>query len=46
MDYNVKSLLEKYWKGESTLEEEEELRDYFKQETIAAELEQYRSLFN
>lgn len=46
MDYNVKSLLEKYWEGESTLEEEQQLREYFKQKTVAPEFEQYRNLFN
>jgi len=46
MDYNVKTLLEKYWEGESSLEEERQLRTYFQQKEIAPELEQYRSLFS
>lgn len=46
MDYNVKTILEKYWNGESTLEEERILRDYFQQETIDPTLEKYRGLFN
>jgi len=46
MDYNIKTLLEKYWEGQSSLEEEKILRDYFQQEDIVPEFEQYRGLFN
>lgn len=46
MDYNVKELLEKYWAGDSSLEEEQQLREYFHQPQIAPELERYRNLFN
>jgi hypothetical protein len=48
MDYNtenVKALLEKYWAAESSLEEEQLLRDYFRQDTIDPGLEKYRTMF-
>lgn len=46
MDYNrIKELLERYWEGETSLEEEAQLTAYFQQETIPAELERFRALF-
>ena len=46
MDYkNINNLLEKYWEGESSLQEEETLKQYFNHGTVAPELEQYQSLF-
>jgi hypothetical protein len=48
MAYNiehVKVLLEKYWAAESTLDEEQLLRDYFQQNTIDPNLEKYRAMF-
>jgi len=40
MEYNVDKLLEKYWEGESSLEEEVALLTYFQQKDIPAEMEQ------
>ena len=46
MDYNtIKKLLEKYWDGNSSMAEEQRLRDYFNEEEVLAELEAYRPLF-
>ncbi len=46
MDYkNINNLLEKYWEGESSLQEEETLKQYFNNGNVAPELEQYQSLF-
>lgn len=42
----MNDLLEKYWNGETTLVEEQELRDYFISEKVSTEHEVYRSLFN
>ena len=42
----MNDLLEKYWNGESTLLEEQQLRDYFSSEKVSTEHEVYRSLFN
>ena len=41
----VKALLEKYWRAETTLEEERQLADYFKTAGGDAELEPYNALF-
>lgn len=38
-------LLEKYWDGATTLAEERQLRDYFNQGEVAAELQTYQPLF-
>ncbi len=47
MDYKkIQILLEKYWDGKTSLEEEKTLRDYFNSETIDKNLIQYKSLFN
>ena len=46
MDYKyIEQLLERYWNGETTLEEEDILRTFFSQIDIPAEMEQYRPLF-
>ncbi|WP_292891851.1 hypothetical protein [Nonlabens sp.] len=42
----MNDLLEKYWIGETTLLEEQQLRDYFSSEKVSTEHEVYRSLFN
>lgn len=41
----IKQLLEKYWKCETSQEEEAILRTYFSGENISEDLMQYRSLF-
>lgn len=46
MDYNTaKTLLHRYFEGSSTLAEEAELRSYFQQENLPADMEPYRPLF-
>lgn len=46
MEYNkINTLLNLYFQGETSLEEENELRIYFTSTQVAAEHEQYRSLF-
>lgn len=46
MDYkNINHLLEKYWKGETSLQEEETLQQYFNNGNVAPQLEQFKSLF-
>jgi hypothetical protein len=41
----IEILIEKYENGETTLKEEQQLRDYFSQETIAPHLEVYKPMF-
>jgi hypothetical protein len=43
---NIDDLLEKYNNGETTLKEEQQLKDYFSQETVAPNLEVYKPMFN
>ena len=43
---DIRTLLDKYWACETSLEEEKVLRTYFTQEQVAPELEEYRSLFS
>lgn len=46
MDINlIKKLLEKYYEGDTTLEEETVLRDYFNNEDVPQELQKYQSQF-
>ena len=46
MDYKyIQQLLERYWQGETTLQEESILRTFFSQDDLPAELKQYQSLF-
>lgn len=42
----IEKLLNKYENGQTTLDEEVELRDYFSQSVIASQFEVYRPLFN
>lgn len=41
----IEILIEKYENGETSLQEEQQLRNYFTQETVVPELEVYRSMF-
>lgn len=46
MDYKyIEQLLERYWRCETTLQEEEILRSFFAQEDVPVELLAYRDLF-
>ena len=46
MDYKyINQLLERYWKCETSLEEEEILRTFFSQDELPAELKPYKPLF-
>ncbi|WP_159024012.1 hypothetical protein [Formosa sp. L2A11] len=42
---NIEQLIEKYENGETTLQEEQRLKDYFLQDNIAPHLEVYKPLF-
>lgn len=47
MDYKyINQLLDRYWNGETSLEEEEILRTFFSQDELPAELKPYKSLFS
>lgn len=46
LDNYIEELLEKYFEATTTVTEEEELRSYFAQETVAPHLEQHRPMFN
>ena len=46
MDYKkINNLLEKYWEGETTLQEEATLRQYFNEADVAEELLPFQPLF-
>lgn len=46
MDYKyISQLLDRYWRGETSLEEEDILRAFFSQNDVPAELQVYRPLF-
>ena len=46
MDLNkIDALLERYWNGETSLEEEEQLRDYFRRDGIPEQYRETASLF-
>ena len=46
MDYKyIEQLLERYWQGETSLQEETILRSFFSQQDIPAALQQYQPLF-
>jgi hypothetical protein len=42
---NIQLLLEKYFAGESSLDEEKQLKQYFNQADVADELKRYKPLF-
>ena len=47
MDYKyINQLLDRYWQGETSLEEEQILRAFFSQLCVPEELAKYRPLFN
>ena len=41
----IKYLIEQYFEGETSLQEEQQLRTYFQQEEVAEELKEYQPLF-
>src|SRR5690606_26536679 len=43
--HNIKKLLEKYLDGQTTIQEEKELKQYFSSESIAPELMPYQDMF-
>ena len=46
MDYNnIRKLLDKYWEGESSIEEESQLRSFFSGDDIPEDLKPYQPLF-
>ena len=46
MEHNsIADLLEKYWEGTSSLQEEQELKDYFAKEQVNPEFKEHQSFF-
>lgn len=45
LDKNIENLLEKYFEASATEAQEETLRTYFAQESVATHLEQYKPMF-
>ncbi len=46
MDYNkIQTILDKYWNGETSIEEEKVLKQYFSGKAVDNRLEEYRPLF-
>ncbi|MDO4782642.1 MAG: hypothetical protein Q4A09_05410 [Capnocytophaga felis] len=45
MTKKIESLLEKYFEGETSLQEEKELQEYFNSEQVDASLEKYKPMF-
>ena len=46
MDYKeIEQLLERYWQGDTSLNEEQTLRQFFLSNQVPAHLERYRALF-
>jgi len=43
---NVEQLLEHYFEGETSLQEEQQLRDYFNGDKVASHLEEYVGMFS
>ena len=43
--HKIESLLEKYFQGETSIAEENQLRDYFSSEDVAQHLQQYQPMF-
>ena len=47
MDYKyINQLLDRYWKAETSLEEEEILRAFFSQDELPDELTKYQAIFS
>jgi|SRR5690606_30419793 len=44
--HKIEDLLEKYFQGETTIAEENELKSYFSSSDVAQHLEQYRPMFS
>lgn len=45
-DHKIRALLDKYWEGETSLEEEQNLRSYFASSQVAEEFLPFSPLFN
>jgi hypothetical protein len=45
-DHKIRALLDKYWEGETSLEEEQNLRSYFSSSQVADEFLPFSPLFN